>query len=157
MPELRALASYYKQAGGAVWVAPAEKPSPSGRGLGEGHDMPGPDRPGFDPHPNPLPEGEGAVLGMVAVRPGAGAWEVCRMYVHPALHGTGLAHRLLDTAERHAIAHGAPQLVLWSDTKFHRAHRFYEKRGYVRASAVRALHDMSGTLEFGFAKPAIAA
>jgi ribosomal protein S18 acetylase RimI-like enzyme len=43
--------------------------------------------------------------------------------------------------------------VLWSDTRFDRAHRFYEKRSYVRHGAIRALNDISNSLEYGYAKP----
>jgi GNAT superfamily N-acetyltransferase len=99
-------------------------------------------------------EAGGAVCGMIAVRPLlAGEWEVCRVYVDPAMHGSGLGHALLDVAERHAIARGAGRLMLWSDTRFDRAHRFYEKRSYVRYGPVRVLHDISNSLEFGYAKP----
>lgn len=101
-------------------------------------------------------EQDGAITGMVAARPVAGddgAWEICRVYADPARHGTGLGHRLLDAAEAHARAHGARRLVLWSDTRFDRAHRFYEKRGYVRAGGIRALGDLSNSLEYGYAKP----
>ena len=63
------------------------------------------------------------------------------------------ATRLLETAEAHARAAGATRLVLWSDTRFDRAHRFYEKRGYVRHGPIRVLHDISNSLEFGYAKP----
>jgi GNAT superfamily N-acetyltransferase len=48
---------------------------------------------------------------------------------------------------------GATRLVLWSDTRFDRAHRFYEKRSYVRSGPVRVLADISNSLEYGFAKP----
>ena len=46
----------------------------------------------------------GRVVGMVGTRPLGSdqAWEICRMYVAAAERGTGLAHRLLDTAEAHA-------------------------------------------------------
>ena len=65
----------------------------------------------------------------------------------------GLAPALLATAEAHARAAGATRLVLWSDTRFDRAHRFYEKRSYVRHGPIRVLHDISNSLEFGYAKP----
>jgi GNAT superfamily N-acetyltransferase len=92
---------------------------------------------------------------MIATRPlHATAWEICRVYVAPALHGSGLAHTLLDLAEAHAVAAGAQHLMLWSDTRFDRAHRFYEKRGYVRQGQVRVLNDISHSLEFEYAKPA---
>ncbi|HVC63474.1 MAG TPA: GNAT family N-acetyltransferase [Acetobacteraceae bacterium] len=138
MPELRALATYYARAGGALWVA----------------------------------EDGAAIVGMAATRPlviashaptpvtarreatrQSPAWEACRVYVHPSHHGAGLGHRLLDTAEAHAIAAGAARIVLWSDTRFGRAHRFYEKRSYVRAGPIRVLRDISNSLEFAYAKP----
>jgi GNAT superfamily N-acetyltransferase len=99
-------------------------------------------------------ETDGKIAGMVAVRPtDAVVWEICRVYVDPSLHGSGLGRVLLDRAECHAIARGAERLVLWSDTRFDRAHRFYEKRSYVRHGPVRVLDDISNSLEFGFAKP----
>ena len=92
----------------------------------------------------------GDVAGMVAARPSvtAGLWEVCKVYVHPDWHGMGLAHHLLDAAEGHARGHGATVLELWTDTRFERAHRFYEKRGYVREGEARALHDLSRSWEY---------
>lgn len=94
--------------------------------------------------------------GMVATRPlrEDGAWEICRLYVAAEARGTGLAHRLLDAAEAHARAEGAERLVLWTDTRFEAAHAFYEKRGYLRAGAIRILDDLSKSLEFRYAKPA---
>jgi ribosomal protein S18 acetylase RimI-like enzyme len=120
MPELRALASYYSNKGGALWVA----------------------------------ETHGQISGMVATIPhDAAAWEICRVYTHPSTHGSGLGQRLLTTAEAHARSAGAARLVLWSDTRFDRAHRFYEKHGYVRHGPIRVLNDKSNSLEFGYAKP----
>ncbi len=99
-------------------------------------------------------EEQGAVVGMAAILPaGDGVWELKKLYVHPDLHGAGLGQDLLDRAEAHAAAVGAVRLVLWSDTRFTRAHRFYEKRSWVRDGPIRALNDLSGTLEFGYAKP----
>jgi GNAT superfamily N-acetyltransferase len=97
-------------------------------------------------------EADGQIVGMIATRPlPDNAWEICRVYVLPMLHGGGLGHRLLDTAEAHATATGATRLVLWSDTRFDRAHRFYEKRSYVRSGPVRVLADISNSLEYAFA------
>ena len=81
------------------------------------------------------------------------AWEICRVYVDPALHGSRPGPRLLDHAEAYAIAAGAGRLLLWSDTRFDRAHRFYEKWSYVRHGPIRVLDDISNSLEFGYAKP----
>jgi GNAT superfamily N-acetyltransferase len=121
-PELRALASYFDKAGGALWAA----------------------------------ERDGVVVGMVGTRPlnNDQAYEICRMYVAAPERGTGLAQALLETAEAHARAAGAQRLVLWTDTRFDAAHRFYEKRGYVRQGAIRILDDISKSLEFRYAKPA---
>ena len=97
-------------------------------------------------------ERDGAVIGMIATRPlDDGVWEICRVYVNPSAHGTGLGHDLLDTAERFATA--AKRFVLWTDTRFTRAHRFYEKRSYVRSGPLRVLHDISSSLEFRYEKP----
>jgi GNAT superfamily N-acetyltransferase len=99
-------------------------------------------------------EADGQIVGMVATRPlPEETWEICQVYVMPSLHGSGLGHRLLDLAEGHALSAGATRLVLWSDTRFDRAHRFYEKRSYVRSGPVRVLADISNSLEYGYAKP----
>jgi GNAT superfamily N-acetyltransferase len=99
-------------------------------------------------------ESDGQIAGMVAAVPReAGGWEICRLYVLPSLHGSGLGHRLLDQAEAYARAAGGTRMMLWSDTRFDRAHRFYEKHGYVRHGPIRVLHDISNSLEFGYAKP----
>ena len=101
-------------------------------------------------------EAAGAIVGMVATRPlnSDDAWEIGRMYVRRDRRGTGLAHRLLDTAEAHAAANGAHRIVLWTDTRFAAAHGFYEKRGFVRSGSIRILDDLSRSLEFRYAKPA---
>jgi GNAT superfamily N-acetyltransferase len=99
-------------------------------------------------------EADGRIVGMLAAaRHGDGAWEITRLYVLPEWRGDGLAHRLLDLAEAHARDAGATRLMLWSDTRFDRAHRFYEKRSYVRHGPIRVLGDISHSLEFGYAKP----
>ena len=101
-----------------------------------------------------IAEAGGDVVGMIGVRPHeANRWEICRVYVHPSRHGGGLGHHLLDRAEAHARKAGADQLVLWSDTRFERAHHFYEKRSYVRSGPLRVLHDISHSLEFAYRKP----
>jgi GNAT superfamily N-acetyltransferase len=123
VPELRALATHFAGAGGAVWAA----------------------------------EQAGRIVGMAATRPMQhdAAWEVCKVYVARDCRGTGLAHRLLSAAEDHARAAGAERLVLWTDTRFEAAHRFYEKRGFVRQGSIRILDDLSKSLEFRYAKPLV--
>jgi GNAT superfamily N-acetyltransferase len=99
-------------------------------------------------------EAGGAIVGMAATRPlGEGVWEVCKMYVARAQRGTGLAAALLAATENHARAGGGGTMKLWSDTRFDRAHRFYEKHSYVRSGPIRALDDVSNSIEFPYAKP----
>lgn len=100
-------------------------------------------------------DAQGQGLGMIATRPlrEDQAWEIGRMYVARSARGTGLAQRLLATAEAHARAAGAARMILWTDTRFEAAHAFYEKAGYVRQGAIRILDDLSKSLEFRYAKP----
>jgi GNAT superfamily N-acetyltransferase len=101
-------------------------------------------------------EHEGRVVGMVATKPLAdGTWELCKMYAYASQRGTGLAQSLVAAAETHARSHGATEMRLWSDTRFDRAHRFYEKSSYLRAGPIRALNDLSNSMEFEYAKPLI--
>jgi len=99
-------------------------------------------------------EAAGRVVGMVLARPlGGEDWELGKMYVDRAYRGSGLARTLAEAAEAHARAHGAIRLKLWSDTRFDRAHRFYEKMSFVRGGPLRVLGDKSNSLEFAYAKP----
>ena len=99
-------------------------------------------------------EAAATVVGMAAVTPvDSETWEIRKAYVHPDRHGTGLAHALLDRVEQYAMTAGATQLRLWTDTRFDRAHGFYEKRSWVRDGPIRTLDDLPGVLEFGYAKP----
>lgn len=93
----------------------------------------------------------GLVVGVVGGKPfGDGAWEVCKMYAYAQQRGTGLGQAMLAAVEGHARGQGATAMRLWSDTRFDRAHRFYEKCSYVRAGPIRALNDRSNTMEFEY-------
>jgi GNAT superfamily N-acetyltransferase len=98
---------------------------------------------------------DGGIAGMVGIAPASedGVWNIGKMYVERARRGTALAAALLARAETYAARRGARRLELWSDTRFTRAHRFYEKYSYVRSGPIRALGDKSNTIEFHFAKP----
>lgn len=99
-------------------------------------------------------EDDGALVGMVAIAPCPGeraVWDLSRLYVAAEYRGTGLAGRLLALAEAHAVASGAERLVLWSDTRFTRAHRFYEKHGWW-PTGERVLADLSCSVEHRFTK-----
>jgi putative acetyltransferase len=125
-PELPAPATYYAGRGGRLWVAEQ-------------------------------PDGQGDLAGSIAVaatfRPAL--FELFKVYVAREARGTGLAQRLLDTALSFARAQGGTAVTLWSDSRFLSGHRFYTKHGFRRLPGLRALHDVSRTLEFGFARDRI--
>ncbi len=99
-------------------------------------------------------EAGGELVGMIATyKLERDTWEIARMYVAAPWRGGGLARRLLLQAEAHARSRGARRLTLWTDTRFDRAHRFYERHSYVRAGPLRILDDLSGSIEFVYAKP----
>lgn len=89
--------------------------------------------------------------------PGQDAVEITKVYAAPAFRGTGLAQALFDEALRFAEAGGVSELMLWSDTRFARGHRFYEKLGFARWPGERYLADISETWEYHFRRPVAAA
>lgn len=127
LPELHALATYFADAGGALFVS----------------------------------EHDGRIVGSAGTRPmnggasGGREWELCKMYVDAGQRGTGLARALIAAVEDHAKANGATGMRLWSDTRFTRAHRFYENHSYVRSGPIKVWTDLSNSLEFAYAKPLV--
>lgn len=102
-------------------------------------------------------EVDGKVVGMICTYPLAegDGWELAKMYLHRSYRGADIAQALVRGAEAYARAHGARRMRLWTDTRFDRAHRFYEKRGYVRSGPIRVLDDLSKSIEFAYQKPLI--
>ena len=99
-------------------------------------------------------EHDGRIVGSAGTRPlDDGAWELCKMYVDAGRRGTGLAQALIAAVETHARDRGATVMRLWSDTRFARAHRFYENHSYVRSGPIKVWTDKSNSLEFAYAKP----
>ncbi|HMN87406.1 MAG TPA: GNAT family N-acetyltransferase, partial [Bauldia sp.] len=80
----------------------------------------------------------------------AGAVELTKVYADPAFRGTGLAQALFGEALTFAKADGYAEMMLWSDTRFTRGHRFYEKLGFRRWPGERYLADASATWEYHF-------
>lgn len=78
--------------------------------------------------------------------------ELKKLYVDKNARVGGLGTQLLEHVERAAEQRGARFIDLWSDTRFHTAHGFYEKRGYKNTGTTRELHDKSDTVEFYFVK-----
>jgi putative acetyltransferase len=99
-------------------------------------------------------ETDGAVIGsLAAVMTGVpGTGELFKVYASSAHRGSGLAQRLYAEGEDLLRARDAREIILWSDTRFARGHRFYEKLGFVREPVERYLADASASWEFFFRK-----
>ncbi len=97
---------------------------------------------------------DGRIVGSIAVAPvpEQGAVELAKVYADPAFRGTGLAQALFARTLAFAQAGGYGEMMLWSDSRFARGHRFYEKLGFVRWPGERYLADVSLTWEYHFRK-----
>lgn len=68
-----------------------------------------------------------------------------RLYLHPALRGTGAGQALMKHNLDWARDHGFRRVEFWSDSRFHRAHRFFSKLGFTQSSAQREMNDSHQT------------
>lgn len=82
-------------------------------------------------------------------RPGG---ELKRLYVRADQRGSGIGRWLVERVEAAAAAAGAEVVELWSDTRFHDAHRLYTRLGYEPTGETRDLHDPSATTEYRFVR-----
>lgn len=93
------------------------------------------------------------IVALVACVPcGEDRFELKRFYMDRDLRGSGMASRLLQLVEERARTYGARSMELWSDTRFERAHRFYEREGFIKQAHTRALDDSSNTIEYQYIK-----
>jgi GNAT superfamily N-acetyltransferase len=98
-------------------------------------------------------ERDGRVVGSGGYRPRTpGVGGAHHLYVAPSERCRGLATRLLDLIEAETRSCGGHRLDLWSDTRFTDAHRLYQRLGFVRSPGARELGDLSGSVEYHFAK-----
>ncbi|BBE72300.1 GNAT family N-acetyltransferase [Oharaeibacter diazotrophicus] len=98
-----------------------------------------------------LADDEGSVVGSFALSAvGGGRYELHKVYLAAAFRGAGWARRLYDTALATARAGGARRLRLWTDTRFHDGHRFYERHGFRRVPVVRYLADATEAWEYAY-------
>ena len=93
----------------------------------------------------------GEPVGSVGVeRLDGSSAEIHRLYLAPALWGRGVGRALVETALAWCRAQGLRRVVLWSDTRFDRAHRLYERLGF-RRTGERALEaDINASREYGY-------
>jgi RimJ/RimL family protein N-acetyltransferase len=76
--------------------------------------------------------------------------ELHRLYLDTALRGRGLGERLVNETLAWCQARAISRLILWSDTRFERAHRLYMRMGF-RQSGERVLPgDANQTREYRF-------
>lgn len=122
LPELDAPAAHFAALEGMLWVLDG----PADRVLGS--------------------------VGIAPLRDGTGVWELHKMYLDRGLRGSGWAANLLMRAEEYAVLHGARAILLWTDTRFEAAHRFYARNGYSRLPGERLLQDLSASREYAFRK-----
>jgi GNAT superfamily N-acetyltransferase len=93
----------------------------------------------------------GAVVGSVAVeRLDGRTAELHRLYLEAHLRGRGLGRSLVEVVLDWCRGAGIPHLVLWSDTRFDRAHALYERMGFVRTGERTLAGDVNNTREFRY-------
>jgi putative acetyltransferase len=64
-----------------------------------------------------------------------------RLYLDRSLRGAGTGTLLMRWAVEWALAHELTRVEFWSDSRFARAHRFFEKCGFIRTGEVRQMND----------------
>jgi putative acetyltransferase len=75
------------------------------------------------------------IVGAHATQPvdeAAGIVTFRRLYLPEELRGTGAGKLLMDWAVDWSRGQGFRRVEFWSDTRFERAHRFFERFGFVR-------------------------
>ena len=82
---------------------------------------------------------------------GGPRFELGKVYLDRRLRGSGLAQALYATAVAETRARGGTSLRLWTDTRFHSGHRFYEKLGFRRLPVTRFLADSTDAWEYAYA------
>jgi GNAT superfamily N-acetyltransferase len=94
---------------------------------------------------------DGRVVGSAGVErvPDAAA-ELHRLYLDAGLRGRGLGRALVETVLDWCRDHGIRHLVLWSDTRFDRAHRLYERMRFRQTGERELPGDPNQTREFRY-------
>ncbi len=85
-------------------------------------------------------------------RTAPGRYELKKLYLLSGQRGTGLGRKLIERIEHDARERGFSRMMLWTDTRFHTAHRVYERVGYERLPGERPLHDKSRSMEYQYIK-----
>jgi len=75
--------------------------------------------------------------------------ELKSLYVREDFRHQGLGKDLTEVVIKFARTKGSNEVLLWSDTRFTKAHRLYERLGFEKISS-RNLNDLNNSIEFGF-------
>ncbi len=98
-------------------------------------------------------EQDGRIVGLVSGFLATGShYQLKRIYLDADLRGSGMGGKLLRLIEDRAKACGATAIELWSDSRFLRAHWFYQREDFARSGKERELGDLSNTVEYHFVK-----
>ena len=93
---------------------------------------------------------QGQVVGAVGVEQlGESSAELHRLYLDAALRGRGLGRALVEAVIAWCRAGAIKHLLLWSDTRFDRAHVLYARMGFQRTGE-RTLNDVNHTREYRY-------
>ncbi len=87
---------------------------------------------------------DGVLVGTHAVSPISSQDKLCtfrRLYLASELRGSGLGQALMLWAIQWAREAGYQRVEFWSDTRFTRAHRFFENLGFQTAHETRDMDD----------------
>jgi GNAT superfamily N-acetyltransferase len=91
------------------------------------------------------------VVGSVGVeRVGEGVGELHRLYLDGRLRGRGSGQALVEAVLGWCRAEAVGHLVLWSDTRFDRAHRLYERMGFRRTGERTLAGDLNQSREYRY-------
>jgi N-acetylglutamate synthase-like GNAT family acetyltransferase len=94
-------------------------------------------------------EDEKIIATVAVMMSGEKTAELKTLYVCQDFRKRGLGEKLTQTAIKFAKEKGANEMILWSDTRFTKAHRLYERLCFEKIGT-RELDDLNESVEFGF-------
>jgi GNAT superfamily N-acetyltransferase len=96
----------------------------------------------------------GRIVGSVGVeRLDAERAELHRLYLDAELRGRGTGRALVEAVLSWCRQRSVRRLVLWSDTRFDRAHRLYQRMAFRPCGERELPGDVNRTREYGFERP----
>ena len=97
-----------------------------------------------------IAESDRKIVATVAVQMNdAETAELKSLYVRDDFRKQGLGGDLTKLAIKFVLMKNAKKIILWSDTRFAKAHRLYERLGF-KKSGERELDDLNRSIESGY-------